>query len=387
MSTYNRQAIAFESGQGSWLIAENGERYLDALSGISVCNIGHANAELGEAIRDQAGRLLHTSNLYRIPLQEQLAERLCDLSGMEKVFFCNSGAEANEAAIKICRKRANERKLENAVVVVMNGSFHGRTMATLSATGNVKVQEGFLPLLEGFHHVPYNDIEELRNLAEGKVQVVAVMLEPVQGEGGVVIPDPGYLQAVRQICDENDWLMVADEVQTGMCRTGEWFACQHENVVPDIMTLAKSLGNGVPIGACLARGEAAAILSPGTHGSTFGGNPLAARAALEVIDFMSRHKLAKRSTVLGRRLSDRIARELEGIDAVLDIRSKGLMLGIQLDRDCAELVQRALDDKLLINVTAQKVIRLLPPLTMDEEEMEILVTTLCKLVKDFVNEK
>ncbi len=385
MSTYNRQAVAFESGEGSWLIAENGDRYLDALSGISVCNIGHANPVITKAISHQAANLLHTSNLYRIPLQEKLAECLCELSGLDRVFFCNSGAEANEAAIKLCRKAANHQGLNNPLVVVMDDSFHGRTMATLSATGNSKVHAGFSPLVQGFYHIPYNSIGALRDLSRQDLEIVAVMLEPIQGEGGVVVPDPGYLQAVREICTENNWLMVLDEVQTGMCRTGRWFAWQHEDIYPDIMTLAKSLGNGMPIGACLATAKAAEVMVPGSHGSTFGGNPLAARTALEVIQFMKTHNLPDRVQELGEVMLSRLRTELDDIPAVTDIRGVGLMIGIQLDRECVDLVALALEKKLLINVTAGNVIRLLPPLTMNEDEMDIIVTSVSELVKSFIN--
>ena len=384
MKTYNRQAVAFESGEGSWLIDDKGERYLDALSGIAVCNIGHANAKVTEAICDQARRLLHTSNLYEIPLQAQLALSLCELTGLDKVFFCNSGAEANEAAIKICRKFAHHSGMKAPVIAVMNGSFHGRTMATLSATGNAKVQEGFAPLLQGFTHVPFDDITALRDLAKRDIEIIAVMLEPIQGEGGVVVPSPGYLQNVRALCTENNWLMVVDEIQTGMCRTGKWFAFQHEDVSPDIMTLAKSLGNGVPIGACLANDKACDAMSPGSHGSTFGGNPLVARTALAVLEFMTENNLPSRVSKIGDTMLAAFERELGNLSAVLDIRGKGLMIGIELERDCSELVAIALERKILINVTAGKVIRLLPPLIMSREEMEIVILTVCEIVKTFI---
>ncbi len=386
MPTYTRQAIAFTAGEGCWLVDEHENRYLDALSGISVCNIGHANPHICKEISHQASQLLHTSNLYRIPLQEKLASRLCDLSGLDTVFFCNSGAEANEAAIKICRKTGNDRGMKDAVIVVMRGSFHGRTMATLSATGNEKVQQGFAPLLQGFHHIPYNDLDALQALAKGPLNIVAVMLEPVQGEGGVVIPDRGYLKSVREICSEQHWLMVVDEVQTGMCRTGQWFACQHEQVIPDVMTLAKSLGNGVPIGACLANTEAGAVLSAGTHGSTFGGNPLSARAALAVIDFMTSNNIAERASRLGETMRSGFEKTLATVKHVQDIRNLGLMIGIQLDRDCTDLVGLALERKLLINVTAGNVIRLLPPLIINDEELNLIVETLSELIKDYLKE-
>ena len=384
MTTYNRQPIAFEYGEGSWLIDDRGERYLDALSGISVCNIGHANPKVAEAISHQAARLLHTSNLYQIPLQTELAEQLCDLSGLDSVFFCNSGAEANEAAIKICRKSANQRGMKEPVIIVMCGSFHGRTMATLSATGNDKVHEGFGPLLTGFHHVPYDQVGVLRELAEQDLEIIAVMLEPIQGEGGVVVPQPEYLKSIREICTENDWLMVLDEVQTGMCRTGKWFAFQHEQVRPDVMTLAKSLGNGVPIGACLANARAAEDMSAGSHGSTFGGNPLAARTALTVIEFMTVNKIAERVASLGNTMLSEFTQVLAGVSGISDIRGKGLMIGIQLDRDCVELVNRALEEKLLLNVTAGNVLRLLPPLTITDEEKDLIISKVCALLKDYL---
>ena len=384
MTTYNRQPIAFEYGEGSWLIDDRGERYLDALSGISVCNIGHANPKVAEAISHQAARLLHTSNLYQIPLQTELAEQLCDLSGLDSVFFCNSGAEANEAAIKICRKSANQRGMKEPVIIVMHGSFHGRTMATLSATGNDKVHEGFGPLLTGFHHVPYDQVEVLRELAKQDFEIIAVMLEPIQGEGGVVVPQPEYLKSIREICTENDWLMVLDEVQTGMCRTGKWFAFQHEQVRPDVMTLAKSLGNGVPIGACLANARAAEGMSAGSHGSTFGGNPLAARTALTVIEFMTVNKIAERVASLGHTMLSEFTQGLAGISGISDIRGKGLMIGIQLDRDCVELVNLALEENLLLNVTAGNVLRLLPPLTMTDEEKDLIISKVCALLKDYL---
>ena len=385
MTTYNRLPVAFVSGEGSWLIDDKGDRYLDALSGISVCNIGHSNPKITATICEQAGRLMHTSNLYEVPLQAQLADRLIELSGLDQVFFCNSGAEANEAAIKLCRKTASQRGMTNPVIVVMQGSFHGRTMATLSATGNAKVHEGFSPLVQGFHHLPYDDLDALNELVDQNMEIVAVMLEPIQGEGGVVIPSEGYLRAVREICTKNNWLMVIDEIQTGMCRTGLWFACQHENVSPDIMTLAKSLGNGVPIGACIANTGAAEAMHPGSHGSTFGGNPLAASTALAVIEYMTENHLPERVSYLGEMMLSRFRKKLGGLAEVVNIRGKGLMIGIQLDRDCAELVKLALERKLLINVTAANVIRLLPPLTMSEEEMDIIVNNVSELIINFVN--
>ena len=383
MSTYQRLDVGFVSGQGPWLVDERGERYLDALSGIAVCGLGHAHPRIAQVVAEQAARLVHTSNLYRIPLQEKLAQRLTGIAGLERAFFCNSGAEANEAAIKICRRFAHQKGLENPVIVVMDGGFHGRTLSTLSATGNPKAQEGFAPLLAGFHCVPYDDVQALLDLEGGPEQIVAVMLEPVQGENGVATPRPGYLQALRTICDRNGWLLVLDEVQTGLCRTGAWFAYQRENIRPDIATLAKSLGNGLPIGACLAAGTAADLLTPGSHGSTFGGNPLAAAAALTVIELMDEQKLAARAAELGTIMLARFKAELGGLKEVIEVRGKGLMIGIELASPCAELVARALERRLLINVAAEKVVRLLPPLIISDAEMNEIVDVVCALIKDF----
>ena len=383
MSTYQRMDVGFVSGQGPWLVDERGERYLDALSGIAVCGLGHAHPRIAQVVAEQAARLVHTSNLYRIPLQEKLAQRLAGVAGLERAFFCNSGAEANEAAIKICRKLAHQKRFENPVIVVMDGGFHGRTLSTLSATGNPKAQEGFAPLVAGFHCIPYDDVQALLDLEGGPEQIVAVMLEPVQGENGVAAPRPGYLQALRTICDRNGWLLVLDEVQTGLCRTGAWFAYQHENIRPDIATLAKSLGNGLPIGACLAAGTAASLLTPGSHGSTFGGNPLAAAAALAVIELMDEQKLAARAAELGTIMLARFKAELGGLKEVIEVRGKGLMIGIELARPCAELVARSLERRLLINVAAEKVVRLLPPLIISDAEMNEIVDVVCALIKDF----
>ena len=385
MSTYQRMDVGFVSGQGPWLVDEGGERYLDALSGIAVCGLGHAHPRIAQVVAEHAARLVHTSNLYRIPLQEKLAQRLASIAGLERAFFCNSGAEANEAAIKICRKLAHQKGLENPVIVVMDGGFHGRTLATLSATGNPKAREGFAPLLAGFHCIPYDDVQALRDLEGGREQIVAVMLEPVQGESGVVAPRPGYLQALRTICDRNGWLLVLDEVQTGLCRTGAWFAYQHENIRPDIATVAKSLGNGLPIGACLAAGTAADLLTPGSHGSTFGGNPLAAAAALTVIELMDEQKLAARAAELGTIMLARFKAELGGLKEVIEVRGKGLMIGIELASPCAELVARSLERRLLINVAADKVVRLLPPLIISDAEMNEIVDVVCALIKDFAH--
>ncbi|MEX2523582.1 MAG: aspartate aminotransferase family protein [Gammaproteobacteria bacterium] len=384
METYKRLPVAFESGDGAWLTDTQGNHYLDALAGIAVCSLGHAHPAVAAAVSDQATRLIHTSNLYEMPLQEQLAQTLCRLSGFDRVFFNNSGAEANETAIKVCRKYGHDRGVEKPVIVTMDGGFHGRTLATLTATGNGKQQEAFAPLPEGFIHVPYNDVAALEALA-ADTSIVAVMLEAIQGEGGVIIPAKGYLKQVAALCDRHGWLLVVDEVQTGLCRTGRWFAFQHEDIQPDIMTLAKSLGNGVPIGACLVMKETAATLTPGTHGSTFGGNPLAARAALTVIETMESQKLDQQAAQLGASMLDGLHSQLAGLGGVRDIRGKGLMLGIELEEECRELVEAALQQRLLINVTRDNVVRLLPPLIISDEDAGRIVTMLTDLIRDFVS--
>lgn len=384
MSTYNRLPVEFVSGSGAWLTDTRGEHYLDALSGISVCSLGHAHPAVTAALADQAGRLVHTSNLYKIPLQEQLAARLCQLSGLDKVFFGNSGAEANECAIKVCRKYAHEQGKNNPVIVVMEGSFHGRTLATVTATGNTKLKKGFGPLLEGFHHVPYGDIAALRKLSSLNIEIVALMLEPILGEGGIVIPPRGYLQEVAELCRENNWLLVLDEIQTGMCRTGAWFAFQHEGIRPDIVTLAKALGNGVPIGACLTNEMVAAPMVAGSHGSTFGGNPLACRAALAVLEYMQANAIPQRAAQLGQRMLSRFQAGLAGIAGVREVRGKGMMFGIELEQDCTELAGLALERHILINITSGRVIRLLPPLIITEELADQIVDTVCGMVIDYL---
>jgi acetylornithine aminotransferase len=379
MSTYARLEVAFTHGDGAWLWDKEGRRYLDAISGVAVCNLGHAHPALASVLCEQAKRLWHTSNLYRIELQETLACELARLSGMDKVFFCNSGAEANEAALKIARAFGHAKGIADPKIVVCEGSFHGRTLATLSATGNPKVQQGFEPLVPGFVRVPYDDPDAIARLSE-RDDVVAVLVEPIQGEGGVRLPKPGYLAELRALCDRHDWLLMLDEVQTGIGRTGTWFACQHENIVPDVMTLAKALGNGFPIGACLARGQAAEILKPGMHGSTFGGNFLACRVALEVLKIIDQHRLLARAGSLGEHLLAELTQRLADHPRVKAIRGRGLMLGIELDYPCAALVEAALKRGLLINVTAACVVRLLPPLILQDDEAEFLLTTLTKLI-------
>ena len=373
METYKRLPIAFSRGDGVYLEDEKGNRYLDGLTGIAVCGLGHAHPRVTQALTEQAQTLLHTSNLYEIPLQSRLADRLCELSGMDKVFFGNSGAEANEAAIKVARLHGHRREISKPAIVVMESSFHGRTMATLTATGSRKAQAGFEPLLSGFVRAPFNDLAAIKQIAENNPDVVAVMLEPVLGEGGIEIPDDGYIEGIRSICDENDWLMILDEVQTGNGRTGRYFAYQHSGVLPDIVTTAKGLGNGVPIGACLARGHAAEIFEPGNHGSTFGGNPLACSAGLAVLEALEADNLIERAAELGERILDALNTALAGNNAVIDVRGKGLMIAVELSEPCAELVSAGLDHGVLLNVTRDSVVRLLPPLTMTNDEADELV--------------
>jgi len=385
MDTYARLPVAFERGEGSWLWDANGKRYLDAMSGVAVCGLGHGHPKYVAALRDQVGRLVHTSNLYRITLQEKLAERLAAISGMENVFFCNSGCEANEAAIKLARLYGHKKNVEAPAIVVLEKAFHGRTIATLSATGSRKVQAGFEPLLAGFVRVPFDDLDAVRRVAEGNRSVVAVLVELLQGEGGVNVCHEGYLRGLREICDAHDWLLMLDEVQSGMGRTGKWFAFQHSGVMPDVMPLAKGLGNGVPIGACLAAGPAAHLFKPGNHGSTFGGNPLACAAALATIDIIEEERLMENAVKTGDFIRAELARQIGGLKGVREIRGKGLMIGIELEHPCGELVQQALDRGMLINVTVDHVIRLLPPLNFKTEEAGLLLATLVPLVTQFLD--
>lgn len=380
MPTYARIPVAFVRGEGSYVYDSNGKRYLDGLTGIAVCGLGHAHPKVADAIARQASTLLHTSNLYRIPGQERLASRLCEISGMDNVFFCNSGAEANEATIKIARLYGHSRNVATPHIVVADGSFHGRTMATLTATGNRKVQAGFEPLLAGFVRAPYNDVESVEKIAANDKNVVAVLVEPVLGEGGIVIPDDGYLEALRDICNRNGWLLMLDEVQTGNGRTGRYFAFQHTSVVPDVVATAKGLGNGVPIGACLARGEAAKMLVAGTHGSTFGGNFLACAAANAVVDELTEGGIMDRAAELGERMLARFRDRLAGNNRVKEIRGKGLLVAVELNEPCADLVGAAVDAGLLINVAADTVVRLLPPLTMSDDEADAMVDQVADLI-------
>lgn len=384
MNTYNRLPVTFVKGEGVYLHDDQGKTYLDAISGIAVCGLGHAHPEVTRAICEQAGSLVHTSNLYGIGNQQQLGEKLTALAGMDKVFFASSGAEANEAAIKLARLHGHKQGIDNPVILVMEESFHGRTMATLTATGNRKVQAGFEPLVQGFARVPYGDLEALETAATHLKNIVAVLVEPVQGEGGINIPPTGYLSGIRELCDKHNWLMMLDEVQTGMGRTGKPFAFQHHALKPDVMTLAKALGNGVPLGACLADGKAADLFAPGNHGSTFGGNPLACAAGLAVVEQLTSNKLWEQAASMGDILTQSLTQQLEGTKGFVEIRSLGLMLGIQLDRPCADLVDMALQKGLLINVTADSVVRLLPPLIISREQTQQLADELSALIIEFL---
>jgi len=383
MATYNRLPVSFTHGEGVWLWDQNNKRYLDAISGIGVCSLGHANEAIAEVICAQSRALLHTSNIYGISLQEKLAQQLCKITGMESVFFSNSGAEANEAAIKMARLYGHQQGKQTPTILVTENSFHGRTMATLTATGNPKVHAGFEPLVQGFLRVPYNNIEAIQTAAKNNNDITAILVEPIQGEGGINIPDDDYLTNLRKICDEHDWLLITDEIQSGMCRTGKWLASQHYNIKPDIVTLAKALGNGIPIGACLAQGKASNIFQPGNHGSTFGGNPFSCAVASEVIKIMDEKNIAEKATAAGNSITRKLSDVLANTTVVNEIRHKGLMIGIELHKPCAELVSKALEQGLLINVTHDKIIRLLPPLTISADEIDKLTNILERLIKDF----
>ncbi|MCU7800172.1 MAG: aspartate aminotransferase family protein [gamma proteobacterium symbiont of Lucinoma myriamae] len=388
MNTYGRLPVSFVKGDGCYLYDEQDQRYLDALTGIAVCGLGHSHPAVAKAISEQASTLMHTSNLYGIPNQETLADKLCELSAMDRVFFSNSGAEANEAAIKIARRYGHTKDIDLPTIIVANKSFHGRTLSTLSATGNAKVQAGFEPLVPGFIHVDYNDMDAIRQVANNNADIVAVMVEPIQGEGGLATPADSYLKEIRAFCDENNYLMILDEIQTGICRTGKWFAGQHSDIIPDVMTLAKGLGNGFPIGACLAKGIAAEIMIPGTHGSTFGGNPLACAAALATIHTLQEENLEQRAAELGSYFQQGFKTTLATLieqGKILDIRGKGLMIGIELDRPCTELVKKALDKKLLINVTADSVVRLLPALITTDAQADEIIAIVSELIIEHTN--
>jgi acetylornithine aminotransferase len=384
MNTYKPLPVAFARGEGAWLWDTNGKRYLDALAGIAVSGLGHAHPRLVKAIAEQAGKIIHTSNLVEVPEQAALAEKLCKLSGMDNAFFCNSGSEANECAIKIARLYGHQRGIDNPQIIVMEKAWHGRTLATLAATGSRKAQAGFEPLVTGFIRVPYNDIEAIRQIATHNRDVVAVLSEVLQGEGGIVPARVEYLLALRKLCDDKQWLLMIDEVQSGIGRTGKWFCFQHAGIIPDVMPLAKGLGSGVPIGACLAHGAAAQVFRPGNHGTTFGGGPLVAVAALTTLSVIEEDGLLENAAKMGAIIRNGFKQALTGIAGVRDIRGQGLMIGIELDRPCGDLVNSALENGLLINVTADTVIRLLPPLIIKPAQAEQIVEILAALIRAFL---
>ena len=384
MATYGRLPIALSHGQGCRVWDVNGKSYLDALGGIAVNTLGHNHPKLVPALQNQIAKLIHCSNYYHVPLQETLAAKLVALSGLENVFFCSTGLEANEAALKLARKFGHDKGIERPEIVVYEKAFHGRSIATLSATGNPKVQAGFGPLVEGFIRVPINSIEALKAATAGNPNVVAVFFEAIQGEGGVNSMTDDYLRQARKLCDENDWLLMIDEVQCGMGRTGKWFAHQWSGIKPDVMPLAKGLGSGVPVGAVVAGPKAAHIFGPGNHGSTFGGNPLAMRAGVETIRIMEEEGLLANAVKVGDHLRASLSRELTGVRGFKEIRGRGLMLGIELAQPCGELVKRAADNGLLISVTAETVIRIVPSLIMTTAEADEVVAILCPLIKQLL---
>lgn len=386
MTTYNRIPVAFTHGQGCWIWDDQGNKYLDGLSGIAVNTLGHAHPKLVSAIAEQAGRLLHTSNLYRIPSQERAADRLCEVSGMDNVFFCNSGCEATEAAIKLARLYGHNRGVSEPHIIVMEKAFHGRTIATLSATGSSKVQAGFEPLVPGFVRVPHDDLAAIERVAQQDKQVVAVLVEPIQGEGGINVARVQYLQGLRQLCDRMGWLLMLDEVQCGIGRTGRWFTYQHADVLPDVLPLAKGLAGGLAIGACAARGVAAQTFKPGNHGSTFGGNPMACTGAVVTLDAIEQEGLLDNAARCGQLIMQGLHDGLAGIAGVRAIRGMGLMIGVELDRPCGELVQQAMQAGLLINVTADSVVRLLPPLVIEPAQCQLLIDILVPLIRNFLNQ-
>ncbi|MCF6264045.1 MAG: aspartate aminotransferase family protein [Xanthomonadales bacterium] len=380
MNTYARLPVAFTHGKGAWLWDTEGRKYLDVVSGLGVTSLGHAHPEVTAVIVDQAGVLLHTANLAEIPWQNKLAEKLCKVSLMDKAFIANTGAEAVECALKIARLIGHQQGYKQPLVAVTSGAFHGRTLATISATDNAKIQRGFEPLVSGFIHLPYADSSAFEKAISDNPQLVAILLEPIQGETGVVVPPAGYFKKLRELCDQHNILLICDEIQAGLNRTGKWFAHQHEEILPDIITVAKALANGIPIGACLARGKAATAFSPGNHGSTFGGNPLACRTACSVLDIMERDQLGNNAKTMGDWLQQQFKQLLANDAKVLDIRGRGLMLAIELDRSAIPVRDAALAEGVLINVTHETIIRLLPPLILNQTEAEKLVETVTRLI-------
>lgn len=387
MHTYKRLPVAFVKGEGAWLTCSEGKEYLDALAGIAVCGLGHAHPRITQVISEQAAKLTHTSNLYEIPLQEQAAQKLCQLAGMQEAFFCNSGAEANEGAIKLARLYGNNKGINQPQIVVMENSFHGRTLATLTATGNRQVQAGFEPLVSGFIRVSYNDLASLEAIFANRQDIAAVLLEPIQGEGGLTPATQEFMQGVAKLCADNDALFMLDEVQTGNCRTGHFYAYQGFDVQPDVLTTAKGLGNGFPVGAVMAAGKAKGLFQPGNHGTTYGGTPLAAAIVLEVLTILEEEKLAARAAELGEQILKGLQYNLAYLEGIVALRGQGLMMGIELEKPCTELVELALKEGLLINVTAQKVVRLLPPLILTNQEAERLVEKLSQLLKTWLSQQ
>jgi len=386
MNTYGQRAATLVSGQGAWLCDADGNKYLDALSGIAVCGLGHSHPAITDALVNQSQVLGHCSNFFGIPNQEALAEKLCTISGMEQVFFGNSGAEANEAAIKIARLYGNNKGITLPSIVVMENAFHGRTLATLSASGGRRVQAGFEPLVSGFVRAPYDNMAALEKIAANNSNVCAILVEPIQGEGGIRVPSTNYLQQLSAFCDKHQWLLMLDEVQTGNGRTGQYFCYQHSDIIPDVVTTSKGLGNGVPIGACLKTGRATNVLQPGNHGSTFGGNPLACGAALATVETICSEHLLQRATIIGERIINSLRSQLNHCKHVQEIRGLGCMIGIQLDRPCKSLFSKAMDKGLIINITADSVIRLLPPLILSDEEADEIVSILVPLVDQFTHD-
>ena len=384
--TYARKDISFVKGHGAWLWDDNNDKYLDALSGIAVCGLGHAHQGLADTIARQAASLLHTSNLYRIPQQEQLGDKLCAITDMDKVFFANSGAEANEAAIKLARLHGHANKISSPAIIVFNNSFHGRTMATLSATGNAAAHQGYDPLVPGFIHAPYDDLHAVEQLCQQHPNISAIFAEPVQGEGGIRVPSANFIPGLRALCDQYNLLLMLDEVQSGNARTGQWFAFQHSAITPDVLTTAKGLGNGMPIGACLVKHKARELFAPGAHGSTLGGNPLACAVALEVLNRMEQDALLPHVQQLGDYLLTQFQQALSGHSLVKEVRGLGLMIGIELKQPCPQLVDQALAKKLLLNVTAGSVIRLLPPLIINQDQADRIITTVCDCINELEHE-
>ena len=382
MNTYNRKKVSFVKGDGVYLWDDQNNKYLDALCGLAVTSLGHSHPDVSTTIHRQSQTLIHTSNAFIIKQQEILGERLCKLTGLDNAFFCNSGAEAVEAAIKIARKYGNDQHIETPKIIVMENSFHGRTLAALSATGGEKAHKGFYPLIDGLLRVPYNNIQEVEKLAKQNNDIVAILLEPIQGEGGIKIPDDDYLPSLRSLCDANNWLLMVDEVQSGFCRTGKWFGYQHSEIIPDVVTVAKALGNGIPIGACLTNKKASTVLTPGSHGSTFGGNFISTSVAIQVLDIMREKNLSKNARLMGLYIEKELKENLAKYSIVKDIRCRGLMIGIELKVKCLELVEEALKNRLVINVTKENTIRMLPPLIIKKSEADIIVNVICKIISE-----